>query len=105
MRYADAKRRLQQIQRERQQVNPSTARSLEEGLEDTQTMHRLGVPAELPMTLRTTNTIESAFSRVRTVCLNVERRHPGDQRERWVGSGLSFSEQNFRRIVGYKALP
>ena len=105
MSYADAKRCLQQIQRELQQVNPSAARSLEEGLEETLTLHRLGVPAELRTTLRTTNPIESAFSRVRTVCRNVKRWHAGDQRERWVGSGLIFAEQKFRRIVGYKALP
>jgi hypothetical protein len=40
MSYADAKRCLQQIQPELQQVNPSGARSLEEGLEETLTMHR-----------------------------------------------------------------
>jgi putative transposase len=105
MSYADAKRCLQHIQRELQQVNPSAARSLEEGLEETLTLQRLGVPAELRATLRTTNPIESAFSRVRTVCRNVKRWHPGDQRERWVGSGLIFAEQKFRRIVGYHALP
>jgi hypothetical protein len=68
-------------------------------------VHRLGVPAELRRTLRSTNPIESAFSRVRTVCQNVKRWRPGDQRERWIGSALSFAEQKFRRIVGYKALP
>lgn len=105
MSYADAKRCLQQIQRELQQVNPSAARSLEEGLEETLTLHRLGVPAELRTSLRTTNPIESAFSRVRTICRNVKRWRPGDQRERWIGSGLVFAEQKFRRIVGYRALP
>jgi putative transposase len=105
MTYAEAKRCLQQIQRELQQNNPSAARSLEEGLEETLTLHRLGVPAELRTSLRTTNPIESAFSRVRTVCRNVKRWRPGDQRERWIGSGLIFAEQKFRRIVGYRALP
>src|SRR5690349_14192123 len=105
MSYAEAKRCLQQIQRELQQNNPSAARSLEEGLEETLTLHRLGAPAELRPSLRTTNPIESAFSRVRTVCRNVKRWRPGDQRERWIGSGLIFAEQKFRRIVGYRALP
>jgi hypothetical protein len=89
-----------------QQVNPSAARSLEEGLEETLTLHRLGVPAELRTTLRTTNPIESAFSRVRTVCRNVKRWQPGDQRERWVGSGLIFaprlSPQNRPYIITSK---
>ena len=103
--YQEAKRALAQIHRELMSVNPSAARSLEEGLEETLTIHRLGVPVELRRTLRSTNPIESTFSRVRTVCQNVKRWRPGNQRERWIGSALIFAEQKFRRIVGYKALP
>ena len=43
--------------------------------------------------------IESAFSIVEQVCANVKRWHGGDQRERWVGSGLLVAEKQFRRIV------
>lgn len=32
-------------------------------------------------------------------------RLPGDHLERWVGSGLVVAERQFRRIVGYRALP
>jgi len=103
--YQDAKRALNQIHRELMDVNPSAARSLEEGLEETITIHRIGVPAELRRALRTTNPIESAFSRVRTVCRNVKRWRDGDQRERWISSGLIFAEQKFRRIVGCQAMP
>jgi putative transposase len=85
--------------------NPSAARSLEEGLDETPTVHRLNVPAELRRTLRSRNPIESAFSIVRVACRNVKRWHPGDQRERWLGSGLVVAERQFRRIVGYRALP
>jgi putative transposase len=103
--YYDAKRALNQIHRELMDVNPSAARSLEEGLEETITVHRVGVPPELRPALRTTNPIESAFSRVRTVCQNVKRWRDGDQRERWIASGLIFAEQKFRRIVGCPAMP
>jgi len=103
--YAEAKRALQQIQHELMGVNPSAARSLEEGLEDTLTLHRLRVPESLRKTLRTTNPIESIFDTVRVACRNVKRWRPGDQRERWIGSGLLFAEQKFRRIVGYRELP
>ena len=64
------------------------ARSLGEGLEETLTVHRLHVPPQLRLTLASTNVIESAFAIVERVCLNVKRWHAGDQRERWVGSGL-----------------
>lgn len=103
--YAAVKRALQRIHRELEGVNPSAARSLEEGLEETLTVHRLKLPVELRPTLRSTNPIESAFSMVRVVCRNVKRWRPGDQRERWVGSGLLFAERKFRRIDGYRALP
>lgn len=103
--YLEAKQALQQIHRELMQVNPSAARSLEEGLEETLTLHRLGVPGPLRKTLRTTNPIESVFDTVRTACRNVKRWRPGDQRERWIGSGLLFAEQKFRRVDGYRELP
>jgi putative transposase len=63
------------------------------------------VPVELWKTLRSTNVIEAAFSIVRVVCRNVTRWRPGNQIERWVGSGLVVAEQQFRRIDGYRALP
>jgi putative transposase len=103
--YQEAKRSLQQVHRELMGVNPSAARSLEEGLEETLTLHKLNVPAPLRPTLRTTNPIESVFDTVRTVCRNVKRWRPGDQRERWICSGLSFAESKFRRIDGYRELP
>ena len=35
----------------------------------------------------------------------MKRWHPGDQRERWVGSGLLVAEKQFRRVTGYKQIP
>ena len=46
------------------QLNPSAARSLEEGLEETLTIHRLKLPELLRRSLATTNIIESVFSGV-----------------------------------------
>src|SRR3984893_6216213 len=96
--HAAAKLALEQLHRELMDVNPSAARSLGEGLEETLTVHRLHVPPQLRKTLASTNVIESAFSIVERVCSNVKRWHPGDQRERWVGSGLLVAEKQFRRV-------
>ncbi len=49
--------------------------------------------------------VESAFSIVERVCANVKRWHGGDQRERWVGSGLLVAEKQFRRVQGHKQIP
>jgi transposase-like protein len=103
--YREAKAALLRIQDELKHVNPSAARSLEEGMEETLTLQRLKVPVELWKTLSSTNVIESAFSIVRVVCRNVKRWRPGNQIERWVGSGLLVAEKQFRRIDGYRALP
>src|ERR671927_1247540 len=103
--YAAAKQALNVLHRELMDLNPSAARSLGEGMEETLTVHRLHVPMQLRKTLACTNVIESAFSIVERVCRNVKRWHDGDQRERWVGSGLLVAEKQFRRIQGYKQIP
>jgi hypothetical protein len=91
--YADAKRALERLHRQLMNLNPSAARSLEEGMEETLTVHKLRVPAQLSRTLCCTNVIESAFSIVETVCRNVKRWRTGDQIERWVGSGSCAGRQ------------
>src|SRR6202162_1967222 len=103
--YAAAKQALNQLHRELMDLNPSAARSLGEGMEETLTVHRLHVAMQLRKTLDSTNVIESAFSIVERVCRNVKRWHGGDQRERWVGSGLLVAQKQFRRIQGYKQIP
>ena len=103
--YGAAKQALNALHRELMDLNPSAARSLGEGMEETLTVHRLHLPMQLRKTMASTNVIESAFSIVEQVCRNVKRWHGGDQRERWVGSGLLVAEQQFRRVQGYKQIP
>lgn len=103
--YADARKALERLHRELAELNPSAARSLAEGLEETLTVHRLRVPALLRKTLASTNVIESAFSVVETVCRKVKRWRKGDHLERWVASGLLVAERKFRRVRGYREIP
>ncbi len=103
--YTDAKRALDQLHRELMDLNPSAARSLEEGMEETLTVHKLCVPDQLRRTLCCTNVIESAFSIVETVCRNVKRWRDGDHIERWVGSGLLVAERQFRKVIGHRQIP
>jgi transposase-like protein len=103
--YGAAKQALQKVHRELMDLNPSAARSLAEGMEETLTVHRLHLPMPLRKTMASTNVIESAFSIVERVCKNVKRWHGGDQRERWVGSGLLIAEGQFRRITAYQLIP
>jgi transposase-like protein len=103
--YAEAKAELQKIFRQLERVNPSAARSLEEGLEETLTVHRLGVGELLRRSLTNTNPIESCLSTVERVARNVKRWHAGDQALRWTATGLLEAERKFRKVKGFRELP
>jgi transposase-like protein len=61
--YEAAKRALGKIRAELVLLNASAAASLDEGLEETLTLHRLGVFGELGTSLKTTNALESIHAR------------------------------------------
>lgn len=103
--YEDARRALERLLRELMHLNPSAARSLEEGLEETLTIHRLGLPELLRRSLATTNIIESVFSGVEDHCRRVKRWRAGDHLQRWVASALLKVESRFRRLKGHKEMP
>jgi len=103
--YGEAKKALEQIHRELERINPSAARSLEEGMEETLTVHKLNMPEMLRKSLASTNIIESAFSVAEELCRRVKRWREGDHRERWAGSALLLAESKFRRVKGYREIP
>ena len=103
-RYADAKKMLLATVTWLEELNPSAAASLREGLEETLTLHRLNVPEELRRSLRSTNLIESALSVVRTATQRVKRWCKGDMRLRWSAAGLLAAEKRFRRVRGHKSM-
>lgn len=90
---------------ELERINVSAANSLREGMEETLTMHRLGVPEILRKSFSTTNLIESAFSYGRRVIRNVKRWKTSEQAHRWTATALVLTEKRFRRIRGYGLLP
>ena len=102
--YAEAKEALQKIFPQLERINPSAARSLEEGLEETLTVHRLGVGAVLRRKLATTNPIESCLSTVQRVARNVKRWREGNQPLRWTATGLLEAEKKFRLIKGFQEI-
>jgi len=103
--YAQAKGLLQDTLRWLARLSPDAAASLREGLEETLTVVRLGLPALLRRTLGSTNVVESALSVTRTVTARVKRWRDGDMRRRWCSAGLIRAETKFRRIKGYRQLP
>ena len=103
--YVDAKRALEAIVRELERLNVSAARSLEEGLEETLTVHRLCLPESLRKSFSSTNIIESAYSRSRHLMRNVKRWKSTMQKSRWIATALLHTEKSFRRIKGYYDMP
>jgi hypothetical protein len=86
-------------------LNTDAAASLREGLEETLTVVRLGVPGALRRTLATTNPIESALSVTRRVTARETRWRDGDMRRRWCVAGMLRAEGKFRRVKGHRAIP
>ena len=73
-------------------------------MEETLTLHRLGVGSLLRRSLSSTNLIESCLSTVRQVTRNVKRWQGGEHIARWTAAGLLEAEKKFRRLRGYREL-
>lgn len=86
-------------------ISPSAARSLEEGLEETLTLHRLGINELLRRSLSSTNLIESCFARTEAWTRRVKRWRNGKMVLRWGAAALLVAEAGFRRIRGHAHLP
>ena len=103
--YREAKTALQKILKDLKERNLSAAKSLEEGFEETLTLHRLGLFTKLEVSLKTTNCIESVISQVETYCHKVSYWKNSSQKHRWLAASLLDIEPRLRRIKGYRQLP
>ena len=103
--YDEAKTALMANVRELERINPSAAASLREGLEETLTLHRLGVPAALRKSLSTTNPLESSFAYVREKTGRVKRWRGNDQVQRWAATALLKAEKTWRKVKGHTLMP
>ena len=100
-----ARSRLRRIQKELSLLNQSAARSVDEGLEETLTLHRLGLFTKLGRSLKTTNCIESVMSLVDQKTSKVDYWRNSNQIQRWLATALLDIEPRLSRISGYKYLP
>jgi transposase-like protein len=100
-----AQAELEALARELDRAHPGAAASLREGLAETLTITRLGVPPTLARTLRSTNTIESMIEICRDHATNVKRWQDGQMVLRWIAAGMGEAAKQFRRVNGYLYLP
>ncbi len=103
--YERAVQSLKRIRTELKLLNESAVRSLDEGFEETLTLHRLGVFEELGISLKTTNCLESINGQVARFTRRVTYWKNSNQRRRWVACALLEIEKGLRKIKGYRHLP
>ena len=84
--------------------NQSAACSLAEGLDETLTLHRLGVAAVLGRSFNTTNCLESVNALVEERCAKVDHWQNSSQRQWWLATALVDIEPRLRKVRGYRHL-
>ena len=100
-----ATRALKKVRAELVLLNASAAASLDEGLAETLTLHRLGLVRELGTSVKTTHAIESIHARVESRTAKIDYWKNSDQKQRWLATALLDLEPTLRRIKNYQALP
>jgi transposase-like protein len=103
--YAEAKGALLRLRSELRLLNESAVKSLDEGFEETLTLHRLGVFGALGTSLKTTNCLESINALVERRTGKVTSWRSSDQKHRWLAAALLDIEPRLRRIRGHRSLP
>jgi putative transposase len=100
-----AQAELEALARELDRSHPGAAGSLSEGLAETLTIGRLGIPPTLARMLRSTNSIESMIEIRRDHAANVKHWQDGQMVLRWIAAGMGEAARQFRRVNGYLHLP
>jgi putative transposase len=96
-----AQAQLEELASELERTHPNAAASLREGLTETLTVLRLGVPPTLARSLRSTNCVESMIEIARDHSRNVKRWRNGQMALRWCAAGMMEARAQFRRVNGH----
>ncbi len=102
--YEKAKARLMLIRKELSLINQSAAASLDEGLEETLTLHRLGLMKALGRSFKTTNCIEALNRQVAIRIGRVSYWKNSEQRQRWIAMAMLEIEPSLNRVSGHESL-
>lgn len=95
-----AKKMLVNLARRLRDAHPGAAASLDEGLDETLTVMRLGLPRRLERQLSTTNAIENLIGSVRFLGNRVKRWRGGRMILRWTVTAVADAARRFRRVTG-----
>ena len=96
-----AQAQLETLAGELDRTHPGAAASLREGLDETLTVLRLGMPPTLARSLRSTNCVESLIGICRDHSRNVKHWRNGQMALRWCAAGMVEASTQFRRVNGH----
>ncbi len=102
--YELAKKAIGAIRQELKQINQSAVNSLDEGMEETLLLQKLGLFDKLGTSFKTTNCIENVNRGLEQYTGRVSRWHHSDQRRRWVATALLEIEVRLRLVKGHEHL-
>jgi transposase-like protein len=100
--YVEARQALLAIRRELEDRNQSAMNSLDEGFEETLTVHRLGVFALVGQSFKTTNCIESVNAQAEERCAKVDHWKSSNHKCRWLAAALLDIEPRLQLVRGRK---
>jgi transposase-like protein len=95
-----AKRLLTNLANRLRDEHPSAAASILEGLDETLTVMRFGLPNGLERVLSCTNAIENLIGSARDLGHRVKRWRGGSMILRWTATALIEASKKFRRVAG-----
>ena len=102
--YDEARKLIKEIIADLKTDNLSAVKSMEEGLEETLTLHRLNLIEDFRRSFATTNCIENLNSQIGKYLRKVKYWKTSTQRHRWVASALLDVENRMRKVNNYKKL-
>jgi transposase-like protein len=102
--YKEAKEAMLVLIKKLKKINLQSSRSLEEGLEELLTLHRMQVNADFSVSFSTTNCIESLNSQLKKYVGRVTNWSSSEQRYRWVATALMKIETKMRKVDNFKNL-
>jgi putative transposase len=102
--YKEAHQKLMEIRKDLEEKNQSAVESLDEGFEETLTLHRLGVFAVLGKSFKTTNCLESINAQAEERCQKIDHWKNSSQKRRWLAAALNDIEPRLRKVRGYRQL-
>ena len=103
--YSQAKTALKKVRAELSELNRSAVASLDEGFEETLTLHRLGLFTELGRSFKTTNCVENLNSLIAHRTGKVDHWRNSEQKHRWLATAILDIEPRLRKVCGYRYLP